>query len=654
MRVPDRVIDEIRERTDLIELIGGYVQLKRSGRNHLGLCPFHQEKTPSFNVSPDRNIWHCFGCGETGDCFKFLMEHDHLSFPEAMRALAERAGVDLKPYEKSRGGGSDFDHMYRIHEIAERLYRHVLFEEPDGQAAREEIARRGYTREIVEEYQLGASPSAWERLVKLGEKEGIPGRLIEKSGLALRRDSGGWYDRFRGRLMFSIHAAGSKPIGFGGRALGDDSPKYLNSPESPLFQKRKTLYGIPQATNALREKREAILVEGYTDVLALAMNGFGGALAALGTAFTVEHAAWLKRSCDRVLVLFDGDAAGQKAAESSVGPLLGEGLEVVLVPMPAGEDPDSLLREEGPEKFAHRLEQGLNPIDALLGDEAYEGSAGRERAVRRVLSALVPVKDPLRREVLLQEIANRVGLSTDLLEKMVNDQRQKQLESEKRMAERQRMRERATAEKERREVPSKAPKPAAKVRTGASAGDPGSEALREAPEDFDAPDELEDFGELAEVEMQPGLQGKPSPLEITFLGLVLHDESLGESLLERFDPSTFEYGLTQRIAMKACEIAAAGRPVSAASLIEGMAEDEPARELIGELSVSSEYSVAPERTAQDLVSQLERRALKREMAQVDIELRKAKAQENVERVTELQREKSLLMRRVVQLASASQ
>ena len=648
MKVPDRVIEEIRERLDLVELVGGYVQLKRSGKNFLGLCPFHQEKTPSFNVSPERNIWHCFGCGETGDAYRFLMEHDRLSFPEALRALAQRAGVDLSPYEGGGRGTDEFDQLYQVHDLAERLFRKVLGTD-EGKAAREEIGRRGLSREVLDEYRLGASPAGWDRLVGLAAREGIRSSILEKGGLAIRRDSGGHYDRFRGRLMFPIHAPGGRPIGFGGRVLDGTDPKYLNSPETPLFRKRKTLYGIPQATAALRESRHAILVEGYTDVLGMATHGIRGALAALGTAFTADHAAWLKRSCDKVTVVFDGDDAGRKAAESSVGPLLGAGLEVALVMLPAGEDPDTLLRSEGPEAFSRRLEQGGNPIDVLLGDEAYEGGPARERAVRRVLGALGPIADAIRRRVLLQEVSIRVGIPAGLLEEQLTELRRKAATSEKRIAERERAREESLARSGR----------GGKRASGAPAGSVGAAAkvssAAEAPAHEPAPDAESDvFEESGE---RPGLMrasdlvsGPPPVLEVTFLGIVLHDEPQGETLLERFGPGDFEHPLTRRIAETACGMMSEGRPITAAALLEAFRMDAPARELVGELAMAVNYAVDPGRTASDVAVRMERRGIQREMAQVDTELRKAKAKGDQAELTGLARRKSDLARRNARLS----
>jgi DNA primase len=609
-KVPEGVIAEIRDRTDLVELIGGYVTLKRSGRNFLGLCPFHREKTPSFNVSPERGIYHCFGCGVTGDAFKFLQEHDHVSFPEALRTLAARAGVELSRFEDDGSTREEHDLLYQAHAIAARLYRKLL-REPEGRAAREEIARRGLSAAIVDEYRLGASADAWDRLIQEARREGIRPELVERAGLAIRRESGtGWYDRFRGRLMFPIEAAGGKTVGFGGRVLGEGEPKYLNSPETPLFRKRKTLYGVPQAMDAFRERREAILVEGYTDVLALANAGVRGAVAALGTAFTPEHAAWLARSCDKVTVLFDGDEAGRRATVASAGPLLGSGLAVRIARLPEGEDPDSFVRNQGIAALHKALESATGVVEALLGEEAYSGPEGLERSVTRVLEAIAPIEDPLRREVYLEELKTATGLETPLLRRRLAALQQ----------DLEKMRDRVAS----REQATSRPSAAAKV---APAPDRAHEPLdRPAP-------------------------STPPVVEVTFLAIVLHDGAIGADLLARHGPEAFEHPLTRRIAERASAIVASGRPLEAGALLDASADDEPARKLLGELAVSNQYTVEIARQAEDCEIRLERRGLEREMERITTEMRKAKARGDGESVRECQRRQHDVARGLAKLAA---
>ncbi|MFN8178700.1 MAG: DNA primase [bacterium] len=612
-KVPEHVIAEIRDRTDLVELIGGYVSLKRAGRNFVGLCPFHREKTPSFNVSPERGIYHCFGCGVTGDAIRFLTEHDHLSFPEALRQLARRAGIELVRFEEEGAPREEHDHLYRAHALAAALYRRIL-KEPIGRTAAAEIERRGLSPAIVDEYRLGASADAWDRLLTEARKEGLRPELLERAGLAIRRESGsGWYDRFRGRLMFPIEVAGGKTVGFGGRVLGEGEPKYLNSPETPLFRKRKTLYGVPQAFDTFREKREAILVEGYTDVLALSNVGVRGAVAALGTAFTPEHAGWLARNVDKVIALFDGDEAGSRATVASCGPLLGAGLAVRVVRMPSGEDPDSFVRGAGAAALREILEKAPGVVEALLGQEAYTGPEGMERAVSRVLEALAPIEDPLRREVYMEDLAKRTGLPLALLERRLVSLQQELARTRERVAARE-----TAAGRE-------GPEPAAPVvAAGARAA---ARAEREAA-------------------------GPPPPVELTAVAIALHDAALGAQLLSRFDASTFEHPLTRRIAAKAREMAEQGTALGTGALLDAFADDEAARKLLGELAVSEAYAMETARQAEDCAARLARRGLEHEMERVTTEMRKAQARGDDDSVREFAQRKSDLARGIAKLVAS--
>jgi DNA primase len=588
--VPDHVIAEIRDRVDLVEFVGQYVDLKRSGRAFVGLCPFHSEKTPSFHVNPDRGIYHCFGCNVTGDLFQFYMEEESSSFPEALREMARRAGVDLSRYEGRPGKPGERDAMFRAHEVAATLFRKVLASR-EGAPARAELERRALPEEVLAKYRVGASSDSWDCLLKAAAREGLSGDLLAKAGLAIARDGkSGHYDRFRDRLMFPIEAPGGKIIGFGGRVLGEGEPKYLNTPETPLFQKRRTLYGLPQAARSIRESREAVLVEGYTDVLALAAVGVENAVASLGTAFTAEHAKVLARNAERVTVVFDGDEAGRRAAHAGTGPLLAEGLEVRMAEMPPGEDPDSMVRQSGVGEFRRCLEEAPGAVEALLGQDAFAEGAARDRAVRRVLDALDGIEDRLRRRVYLQDLSRRTGIPVGLLESRPRD----------RAAEKRRSREAAEAAPVRRETP-------------------------------DAP------------------PSRPSQPERALLGIMLHDVSLAESLLERLAPSDFEDDLVRHVVEEAGEIAAGGREPSVENLLDALRESKAAAELVGRLSVSPEYAVETKQQAEDCVRVLERRSLKREASGLLDEVRRAEACGQEEEVREIMGRHAEVKRRIAAL-----
>lgn len=580
--VPESVIREIRDRTDLVELIGGYISLRRSGRGFVGLCPFHQEKTPSFHVNPDRGIYHCFGCAVTGDAYRFLMEHDHLSFPEALEELAKRAGIPITLGPPDKLAAGEHDRLYRVHEIAARLFRET-FEGEEGKLGRDEIAKRRFTPEVVREYRVGAAPASWDRLLSLARREGIGPDILEKAGLAIRRESGtGHYDRFRNRLMFPIETMGPRVIAFGGRVLDDSEPKYLNSPETILFRKRKTLYGMPQASAKLREKREAILVEGYMDVLALASVGIRNVIGALGTAFGAEHATMLARAVDRVFVVFDGDAAGTKAMLASAAPLLAAGLDVRVVAMPHGEDPDSLVRERGAEAFLEAMAKSRGVVDALLGEEAYESVAGRDRAARRALAALEGLDDPLRRRVYIQEIAARIGVPEEILEGRLTHGRE-----------------------------------------------PSREKAAARPRQFspEAP------------------ARRASALDRAVLGVLVHAPTAGEMMLRDFGPESIEDPVVRRIVERVVEALAAGDPADANALLTTFAEDDEAATLLGAIATSEEFGRHAEQIARDCERQLAMRALESEEEGLLREMRKAKASGDDGRSLELGQERLEVRRR---------
>lgn len=641
------VIREIRDRVDLVELVGSYVSLRRSGRGFVGICPFHQEKTGSFHVNPDRGIYHCFGCGATGDAYRFLMEHDHLSFPEALEELSKRTGIPLPVTQGQSQAPGEYEKLYRAHEIASQLYRETL-DGPGGQKAREEIARRRFDPGVVREFHVGAAPEAWDRLLSTARRADVSAEILEKAGLAIRRESGsGHYDRFRDRLMFPIEVMGARVVGFGGRVLGEGDPKYLNSPETPLFRKRKTLYGLPQASAKLRETKEAILVEGYMDVLALASVGMTNVIGALGTAFTPEHASVLARVVERVFVVFDGDAAGMKAMMASAGPLLGAGLDVRVVLLPPGEDPDSLIRDQGVEVFRSALAKNRSIVDALLGDEAYEGGAGRDRALRRALAAIAELDDPLRRSIYIQEIASRTGMQERVLEERVLADREKSGTGPApgRIA----YAREAGAPPAGRVAPSRpAAQPPERASSSRQAQPPfaggGAAPTRQAAQPTErASSSRQGVPPPARVVSAGGRPNSPgrspsrNPMRTDrlFLGLLVHLPGAGEMLLRRFGAAAIEDPLVGRI-MNFLELQLEeGSIPSATEILGAFADDEEASRLLGEVSVSLEFSEDGELLAQDCARRLVERELRGESKRLLTEVRKAQASGDDARIHDL-------------------
>ena len=308
-------LDEIRSRVDIVEIVGQSVKLKRAGENWKGLCPFHTEKTPSFTVNPKRNIYHCFGCGAGGDAFSFMMRQDRVAFPEAVRTLAERAGVAL-PTLGGRAPEADgrLEALRRVMALAAEFYTQSLWEQ-GGEKARAYLEQRGVESEVARRFGLGYAPESWNALLGAMARQGIGDDALVQAGLALARQNGpGFYDRFRGRLLFPIRDVQGRVVAFGGRALSGEEPKYLNSPETPLYVKGQTLYALDVAKSAIRDRSRAIIVEGYLDCLMAHQHGFGETVAALGTAFTEAQLGLLRRYTDEVIALFDADAAGEKAS----------------------------------------------------------------------------------------------------------------------------------------------------------------------------------------------------------------------------------------------------------------------------------------------------------------------------------------------------
>src|SRR5947209_10587197 len=311
---PSAVLDEIRSRLDLVDLVSQFVALRKAGANWKGLCPFHTEKTPSFTVNPAKGIFHCFGCGVGGDAFGFLMRQDRLSFPEAVRALARRAGVDL-PEDRGRRDEGEREALHRAMQLALAFYTDRLWQ-PEGARARAYLERRGVDPAVARRFDLGYAPEGWDALLTVMRGEKVGEEILERAGLVVpRQHGGGFYDRFRGRLLFAIRDLQGRVVAFGGRAFGDEQPKYLNSPETPLYTKGNLLYAADVARETIRAKNRALIVEGYVDCLMAHQYGFTETVAALGTAFTPAQLALLRRYCDEVVTFFDADAAGQKAAE---------------------------------------------------------------------------------------------------------------------------------------------------------------------------------------------------------------------------------------------------------------------------------------------------------------------------------------------------
>lgn len=367
--IPQGFIDDLLNRTDIVEVVGARVKLKKAGKNWMACCPFHNEKTPSFSVSPDKQFYYCFGCGAGGNALGFIMDHDNLEFPEAVEELAKKAGVDV-PREESGGRRKPRQPtdspLYPLLAAAAEYYRLALRNHPKRQAAVDYLKKRGLTGEIARDFGLGFAPPGWDNLGKHLSGDDLQQKAMLDAGLLVENaESGKRYDRFRDRVIFPIRDSRGRVIAFGGRVLGDDKPKYLNSPETPVFHKGQELYGLFEARKHNRDLDEILVVEGYMDVIALAQQGIRNAVATLGTATSEEHIKRLFRIVPSILFCFDGDQAGRSAAwralESAL-PVLKDGFRVRFLFLPEGEDPDTLVRAEGADAFQARFVQQAQPL----------------------------------------------------------------------------------------------------------------------------------------------------------------------------------------------------------------------------------------------------------------------------------------------------
>ncbi len=404
-RIPDEIIDEIRAANDIVDVISERIQVKKAGRNYRALCPFHQEKSPSFNINPERQIYHCFGCGAGGNVITFLMEYDKLSFPDAMRELADRAGMRLPDRGSGQGLSGDDDAIYQANEVALSYFQKALLSER-GSEALGYLRGRGLSDETIDSFDLGFAPPGWDGLIRAAGKAGIRPEALEEAGLVVARDSGGYYDRFRDRLVFPLKVSAGRTVGFGGRATGDAEPKYLNSPETRVYHKGRYLSGLREARPAMRAAREMVLVEGYMDLLSLHQGGFHNVVASSGTALAREQAKTISRYADKLFVAYAGDAAGIAAATRAAEELIRFGLKVRVVSFPEGSDPDSFLRENGPDALREVLSTALDFIDFLVAQSSTESAEDRERAARRLIGIVARVEDPIVADLMLEKVAD--------------------------------------------------------------------------------------------------------------------------------------------------------------------------------------------------------------------------------------------------------
>ncbi len=430
--IPENILDDILNRIDIVEVISASIPLKRAGKNFKANCPFHQEKTPSFMVSSDRQIYHCFGCGESGNAFKFLMRYEHLEFPEAVEVLAKKACIVLpQNSEKENKLASISTQLYKINELAQAFYAHNLSSN-DGLRVKDYLLERGITEDSIKLFKLGFALDKWDALINCLRDKSVPLALLEKAGLILEKSGGGFYDRFRNRALFPIFDIKSKILGFGARVLPSSGgnkeeyslPKYINSPETPIYTKGKNLYGLNFAKDAIRQNDYAVIVEGYLDFIIPYQQGAENIVASLGTALTEEQVRGLKRYTNNVVMVYDGDTAGQMAALRALDIFIEEGVNVKVVSLPEGFDPDSFVREKGIDSFKEKINNAEKLFDyklmVLKSQYNAKDIEGKAKISSEMLVTINKFNNAVLRSEYVKKLAETLNVKEDALLQELN------------------------------------------------------------------------------------------------------------------------------------------------------------------------------------------------------------------------------------------
>jgi DNA primase len=455
--IPEEKISEIKNAADIVDIVSEAVLLKKAGKNHLGLCPFHSEKTPSFTVSPDKQIFYCFGCGTGGNVFSFLMKQEGLTFPEAARLLGKRYGIDiperpLSPEQKKKIG--ERESLLDINRRAMEFYHQALNAGGPGQGARSYLKKRGISQQTIDDFKLGYARDGWDYLLNFFSKKRVSPLLLEKSGLVLpKKNKSGYYDRFRNRIMFPIFDASMQVVGFGGRVLDDSLPKYLNSPETEVYNKRRSLYGIQRAKEKCRSADSVFIVEGYLDVIALHQHGIENTVATLGTALTPDHVRMLTRFAGNMVLVYDSDEAGIRSARRCIDTFWQEHVDFrrqdvfreenadthILV-LPAGHDPDSFVFENGPEAFLNTAAGAPGIITFLINcaiDKHGLSTEGKVRIIKELQLPLTAINDRVAQSLYIQQLAERLGIAENAILERINEvaaQQQKKASGDDRLS----------------------------------------------------------------------------------------------------------------------------------------------------------------------------------------------------------------------------
>ena len=420
-RVPEETIERIRNTADIYDVVAQYVDLKKRGRNFFGLCPFHSEKTPSFSVAPDKQIYHCFGCGAGGNVFSFIVEHEKISFIEAVQQLGQKYGIQVD--YQSGPSNKIFSSLYKVHDLAVKLYHNTLYSEK-GKAALDYLYNRGLNDNTIKKYQIGFAPDSWDTLTNTIKSLSFNDDVYDKTGLFIKTDRG-WRDRFRSRIMFPIFHQSGKPIAFGGRIFNHDDPaKYLNSPETPLYRKSEVFYGLHKTRDSIRKFSTAVLVEGYTDFLQLVQLGIPNVVALSGTALGINHASQIRKFASKVYLAYDGDDAGINATLRAGYVLFQAGIEPLVIPMPSDKDPDDWVREAGVNAFQEAMGSSMSLLLFHLQKKDVKNLSATERSktVKEILKEISLINDGIIRDDLLKSLSQELQLDEVEVFRLFNNQ----------------------------------------------------------------------------------------------------------------------------------------------------------------------------------------------------------------------------------------
>ncbi len=548
--IPEEIVERIKVEANIVDVISDYVRLRRAGKNWLGLCPFHDDKRPSFNVEPVRGIYKCFSCGKGGNVFTFLMEKNGWAFPETVRHLAQQLGIEIPEDKQDRQEYSDNERLGSAVRDAARFFYKVL-RSPAGLPAQAYFKGREFRDETITRFGLGYAPDEWEAALARLTEQGYTEQELEKAGLVIKREGRkGYYDRFRGRTMFPIFSATGRVVGFGARRMTEDpeQPKYINTPETPIYQKSKVLYGLFQAKDAIRRKGVALFVEGYADVISLHQAGVETAVATCGTAMTPEHAELVSRYTSRVVLVFDSDQAGKNATDKGIDVLLRQGLDVSVMRLPNGEDPDTFVRKFGAKEFEKRLAEGISFLEfrakSLKEGGDFDSPDRATDAIRSIVGTIALIPDPLKRELYVQKLA----VEYHLPEGLIMTELARAVGEVGRLGRRRRDLLASSARRERKESEGeeKASSTAESVPPTSDEAPPiGDPGIPPAP-----PDTMEPAPQQPPQSplRAPVTRGELPPAEVELLAvLVQGDPQMLEHVFARIDPEDFGHPLTREL-----------------------------------------------------------------------------------------------------------